>query len=70
MDTILQQTTEANASLEEGQIKQEGKGGDEKQKHSGQDEGNFQVVYIKDNQSEEVSFCFFFLLLFVGGTTV
>lgn len=56
MDTILQQTTETNASVEEGQIKQEGKGGDGKQKHPAQEEENLHVVYIKENQPEEVSF--------------
>lgn len=59
MDTILQQTTEANASLEEGQMKQEGKSSDGKQKHSAQEDENLHVVYIKENPSEEVSFFLF-----------
>lgn len=56
MDTILQQTTEASASLEEGQVKQEGKSGDGKQQRAAQEEENLHVVYIKENQSEEVCF--------------
>ena len=55
MDTILQQTTEANLSLEEGQGKQEGKGADAKQQRSAQEDKNLHVLYGKDSTSEEVS---------------
>ncbi|KAK8394013.1 hypothetical protein O3P69_006305 [Scylla paramamosain] len=53
MDTILQQTTEANLSLEEGQGKQEGKSADAKQQRSVQEDKNLHVLYGKDNASEE-----------------
>lgn len=55
MDTILQQTTEPSANLEEGQVKQEGKSSDGKQKLSAQEEEKLNVVYVKDNQTDEVS---------------
>lgn len=57
MDTILQQTTEANLSLEEGQNKQEGKSADSsKQQRSAQEDKSLHVLYGKDsNAPEEVS---------------
>ncbi|KAG0724058.1 Zinc finger protein 236 [Chionoecetes opilio] len=54
MDTILQQTTEANTVQDEGQRRQEGKKGNAKQQHSvHEDKIGTRVVYMKDSASEE-----------------